>query len=231
MQLGKKMTSVFGSSSRSAAAQKAGANRSIFTLGNRHLILTELESAVILPYTVSEEAAQGGVTSSATVPSNLHALSSGASSPTHAAHRVSQRVTFENVYRSVQLALVENASREYLFACDFFMVSGPPATELFSAIFGKTVAAFMKQVHSFASECHDAIGALLAVHVARACASTMLERGVPVLNVYWDTQIELLLTRFDTIVQSNISSLRMCDINKIGHIDERPHYVRPSPVF
>jgi len=50
---------------------------------------------------------------------------------------------FESLFRSLQYALLDNSCREYLFICDFFMVSASTALDFFNSIFGKTVAMFM----------------------------------------------------------------------------------------
>lgn len=46
---------------------------------------------------------------------------------------------FEALFRSVQYALVDNACREYLFICEYFMVKNQPALDLFNKIMGKTL--------------------------------------------------------------------------------------------
>ena len=50
---------------------------------------------------------------------------------------------FESLFRSLQYAMLDNSCREYLFICDFFMVSAAAALDLFNSIFGKTLAMFM----------------------------------------------------------------------------------------
>lgn len=55
--------------------------------------------------------------------------------------------SFEALFRSQHFALLDNACREYLFLCDFFLVSGNQASELFVSVFGKVVTFFMVSVH------------------------------------------------------------------------------------
>lgn len=50
---------------------------------------------------------------------------------------------FESLFRSQHYALLDNGCREYLFLCDFFMVAGPSAQDLFNAVMGKTLAMFL----------------------------------------------------------------------------------------
>lgn len=47
--------------------------------------------------------------------------------------------SFEALFRSEQYALVDNACREYLFVCDFFMVRGNQSLELFNRIMSETL--------------------------------------------------------------------------------------------
>lgn len=50
---------------------------------------------------------------------------------------------FESLFRSLHYAVMDNCCREYLFLVDFFMVTGPSATDLFNAIMSKTVSLFL----------------------------------------------------------------------------------------
>jgi len=50
---------------------------------------------------------------------------------------------FESLFRSMQYALMGNASSEFLFLCDFFMTSGQEADELFHLVFGKSLKILM----------------------------------------------------------------------------------------
>ncbi|VDM08749.1 unnamed protein product [Wuchereria bancrofti] len=52
----------------------------------------------------------------------------------HAAQQANERFQFENLFRSLQFALVDHSSHEYLFISDFFMISGQTSFELFSEI-------------------------------------------------------------------------------------------------
>lgn len=47
---------------------------------------------------------------------------------------------FEALFRSQHYALLDNSCREYLFICEFFVVSGPAAHDLFHAVMGRTLA-------------------------------------------------------------------------------------------
>jgi hypothetical protein len=46
---------------------------------------------------------------------------------------------FESLFRSVQYALIEHASHEYLFITDFFMHDGAAAANTFNAVMAKSI--------------------------------------------------------------------------------------------
>lgn len=47
--------------------------------------------------------------------------------------------SYEQLFRSLQFTLLDNACREYLFISEFFMLSGASAAEMFNFILGKTL--------------------------------------------------------------------------------------------
>lgn len=50
---------------------------------------------------------------------------------------------YETLFRSQHYALLDNGCREFLFLCDFFMVAGNSALDLFNSIMGKTLGMFL----------------------------------------------------------------------------------------
>lgn len=48
---------------------------------------------------------------------------------------------------------------------------------------------------------------------------------VTVLDSYWDSVTELLWTRFESVADANIHSLRAFDPERLDHVDPLPHYV------
>ncbi|XP_005095273.1 vacuolar protein sorting-associated protein 52 homolog isoform X2 [Aplysia californica] len=143
----------------------------------------------------------------------------------HAAAKTETRYSFESIFRSLHFALMDNCCREYLFVSDFFMVSGTGAQNLFENIMGKTLTMFLKLVEDSVQECYDSIGIFLSAHVVYRYQSIMAKRSIPALDRYWETILSNLWPRFEYIVSMNIQSVRERDPNKLGHIDNRPHYV------
>ncbi|XP_071821891.1 vacuolar protein sorting-associated protein 52 homolog [Apostichopus japonicus] len=143
----------------------------------------------------------------------------------HAAQKEETKHTFESLFRSQHYALLDNSCREYLFVCDFFMVSLNNAQDLFNAVLGKTLSLFMKHMEVYTHECYDAIAIFLCIHIILRFRTIMSDRTVPALDKYWDTLLEMLFPRFQYILELNIVSIKDTDPQKLGHIDISPHYI------
>ncbi|XP_041069183.1 vacuolar protein sorting-associated protein 52 homolog isoform X1 [Carcharodon carcharias] len=143
----------------------------------------------------------------------------------HAAQKNDTRYPFESLFRSQHYALLDNSCREYLFLCDFFMVTGNSAQDLFNAIMGKTLTMFLKHMDTYVADCFDSIAVFLSIHIILRFKTIMAKRNVPSVDKYWDTLLEILWPRFEHILELNIQSIRNTDPQKLGALDTRPHYV------
>ncbi|KAF7235308.1 hypothetical protein EYD10_17863 [Varanus komodoensis] len=143
----------------------------------------------------------------------------------HSAQKSDVRYPFESLFRSQHYALLDNSCREYLFLCDFFLVTGTPALDLFSAVMGKTLAMFLKHMDAYVSDCYDGIAIFLCIHVVLRFKTIMAKRNVPAIDKYWDTLLEMLWPRFEHILKLNIQSIQNTDPQKLGFLDTRPHYI------
>lgn len=143
----------------------------------------------------------------------------------HAAQRGDQRYSFESLFRSEHYAFMDNCCREYLFLCDFFLVTKGSAQEMFNSVMGKTISMFLKHVASYTADCYDAIALFLCVHIVLKYRILMQSREVPALNQYWETVEAILSPRFEQIVRLNTQSIKSCDVNALASIDVRPHYI------
>ncbi|XP_061477503.1 vacuolar protein sorting-associated protein 52 homolog isoform X4 [Rhineura floridana] len=132
---------------------------------------------------------------------------------------------FESLFRSQHFALLDNSCREYLFLCDFFLVSGTPALDLFNAVMGKTLTMFFKHMDSYVSDCYDSIAVFLCIHIVLRFRAIMAKRNIPAIDKYWDTLLEMLWPRFEHILELNIQSIQNTDPQKLGFLDTRPHYI------
>ncbi|XP_066473420.1 vacuolar protein sorting-associated protein 52 homolog isoform X2 [Tiliqua scincoides] len=143
----------------------------------------------------------------------------------HTAQKSDVRYPFESLFRSQHYALVDNSCREYLFLCDFFLVTGTPALDLFHAVMGKTLTMFLKHMDSYVSDCYDSIAIFLCIHIVLRFKAIVAKRNVPAIDKYWDALLELLWPRFEHILELNIQSIQNTDPQKLGFLDTRPHYI------
>ena len=94
------------------AARSSNSKSTVFTLGTRTEVLTNLEAPVLVP----------------------HVAASG----TSAGHKGETKYSYEVIFRSQHYALADKACREYLFLCEFFHVESTPAMELFHEVMDRT---------------------------------------------------------------------------------------------
>lgn len=113
----------------------------VFTLGNRGSVIgaAELEGPIIVPHAAQKSDVRVSLTE----------VGGGGNKGffrgvlTSVYPSVCRQYPFESLFRSQHYALLDNSCREYLFLCDFFMVTGPSAQDLFNAVMGKTLAMFL----------------------------------------------------------------------------------------
>lgn len=115
----------------------------------------------------------------------------------------------EVVFRHFNVALVENASAEYLFITDFFAhKTYEQASAMFSAIFAPTFAlaqSVTKQLIDSTIDCH---GVLLCVRLNQYSAFEMQKRRVPAADAYINATAMLLWPRFQIVMDAHCDSLR-----------------------
>lgn len=143
----------------------------------------------------------------------------------HTAQRGDCRYPYETLFRSQHFALLDNGCREFLFLCDFFMVTGNSALDLFNCIMGKTLAMFLKSMSTYVSDCYDSIAIFLCIHIILRFRAITAKRNIPALDKYWEAVLELLWPRFELILEMNIHSIRSTDPQRLGLLDTRPHYI------
>uniref|UniRef100_A0A8C4JRE0 Vacuolar protein sorting-associated protein 52 homolog n=1 Tax=Dromaius novaehollandiae TaxID=8790 RepID=A0A8C4JRE0_DRONO len=143
----------------------------------------------------------------------------------HTAQKSDVRYPFESLFRSQHYALLDNSCREYLFLCDFFMVTGPSAQDLFNAVMGKTLTMFLKHMDAYACDCYDSIAIFLCIHIVLRFRAIMAKRNIPAVDKYWETLLEILWPRFEYVLELNIQSIQNTDPQKLGFLDTRPHYI------
>ncbi|KAL5483835.1 hypothetical protein EMCRGX_G020250 [Ephydatia muelleri] len=142
------------------------------------------------------------------------------------AQKAERRYSHETLFRSVHYALMENASREYVFLMEFFNLTPSNAQDFFDAVFGKTLALLLQNSELYVQGCYDAIGIFLCVHINHYYQDVMVKkRGVPCLTGYSHDLQAILWPRLKYILELNIDSVKRTDPRRLGHIDTRPHYI------
>ncbi|XP_063234732.1 vacuolar protein sorting-associated protein 52 homolog isoform X2 [Bacillus rossius redtenbacheri] len=142
----------------------------------------------------------------------------------HAALKAETRYPHEALFRSEQYALVDNACREYLFLCEFFMVQGAPALDLFTQVMGKTLGHLIKNMEAYTQDCYDTIALFLCLHLILRYQMMCHKRAVPALDRYWDSLQSLIWPRFEYVFRLNIQSIKDCDPTKFSK-EMGPHYI------
>ncbi|KAH7698689.1 vacuolar protein sorting-associated protein 52, partial [Aphelenchoides avenae] len=144
----------------------------------------------------------------------------------HAAQQANEKYQFESLFRSIQYALVDHCSHEFLFLCDFFMLSGQAAVDLFTEVMGRTIAHLLKTLEERIAVNYDAISLFLCICLCTKYSELMSERSVVSIDGYWESVAKLLWSRFEAVMNAHNDSVRSFDVRKTQTpIDTRPHYI------
>lgn len=121
----------------------------------------------------------------------------------------SQAVYLESPFRSVNLAILDNACSEYSFLTSYF--SGSSFSSLstrFAQIFGPTFALGQNFTSSLVGQSTDCLGILLCVRLNEQFALESQRRKIPVLEPYINENARLLWPRFQKAIDAHCDSLR-----------------------
>ncbi|KAF9585263.1 hypothetical protein BGW38_003161 [Lunasporangiospora selenospora] len=148
----------------------------------------------------------------------------------HVANEKSLKYPYEVLFRSFNLALIDNASSEYLFLIEYFSSRSKPNLEIiqstFSHIFEPTIKLGLANVKEYADTSYDAIGILLCLRINQQLARELERRSirVPVLSKYKDAIHMALWPRFQTVVDLHIESVRKAK-TKVQPKSVHPHWI------
>nr|CAD2127548.1 unnamed protein product [Meloidogyne enterolobii] len=131
---------------------------------------------------------------------------------------------FESLFRSVQYAIVDHCSREYLFLCDFFLVTDQSAVDLFTHVMGRSITLLLKTLEERINLNYDAISLFICICFCTKYRQLMVSRGVLAIETYWENVEKMLWDRFEVVMKSHNESIRQLDVRKMT-VDTRPHYV------
>ncbi|KAI1730474.1 vps52 / sac2 family domain-containing protein [Ditylenchus destructor] len=144
----------------------------------------------------------------------------------HATQQAHETFQFETLFRSIQYALVDHCSHEFLFLCDFFMVNGQAAVDLFTEVMGRTISHLLKALEDKIATNYDAISLFLCICLCTKYSELMAERSVVSIDGYWESLTKTLWARFEAVMNMHNDSVRNLDVRKLQvPVDTRPHYV------
>uniref|UniRef100_A0A915I029 Vacuolar protein sorting-associated protein 52 homolog n=1 Tax=Romanomermis culicivorax TaxID=13658 RepID=A0A915I029_ROMCU len=125
----------------------------------------------------------------------------------------------------MQYALMGNATSEYLFLCDFFLVGDQAADDLFHTVMGKSLKILMKTVENYLTYSYDCIGLFICLHIVYRYQDILHKQNIRVLDGYWEVLTGHLWLRFETIFILNLESVKQLNALKAPVTDCRPHYI------
>uniref|UniRef100_A0A915DQV1 Vacuolar protein sorting-associated protein 52 homolog n=1 Tax=Ditylenchus dipsaci TaxID=166011 RepID=A0A915DQV1_9BILA len=144
----------------------------------------------------------------------------------HATQQANETFQFEMLFRSIQYALVDHCSHEFLFLCDFFMVNGQLAVDMFTEVMGRTIAHLLKALEEKITINYDAISLFLCICLCTKYSELMDSRSVVSIDGYWQSLTKLLWARLEMVMNKHNDSVRNLDVRKLQvPVDTRPHYV------
>ncbi|KAG0332721.1 Vacuolar protein sorting-associated protein 52 [Podila horticola] len=147
----------------------------------------------------------------------------------HVANEKNLKYPYETLFRSFNLALIDNASSEYLFLIEYFAKRSQPADieriqTVFTHIFEPTLKLGLANVKEYADSSYDAIGILLCLRINHQLAKELERRKIPTLDKYRDAIHMVLWPRFQVVVDMHIDSVRKAK-TKIKPKNVHPHWI------
>jgi len=145
------------------------------------------------------------------------------------AHESHETFQFENLFRSIQYAITDHCSFEYLFICDFFIANEQLAFDLFNKIMGRSIEYITRILEEKISINYDAISLYICVCLCKRYLLLIKERKVLAMESYFDSLCLLLWARLEHVMNLHIESLRShgkkSPQSSIQTPDTRPYYV------
>ncbi|KRX44759.1 Vacuolar protein sorting-associated protein 52 -like protein, partial [Trichinella murrelli] len=131
----------------------------------------------------------------------------------HAADQNKQKFQFEVLFRSLLYAVLDHACREYFFLCDFFLVSGQHSVDMFDQVFSKALLIVTNACDANMANCFDCIALLLCIHIVYRYQAIGRQRGLPVLEKFWEQLLLELWLRFEQILTAHLTSMPLAAVN------------------
>ncbi|KAG2187646.1 hypothetical protein INT44_005336 [Umbelopsis vinacea] len=149
----------------------------------------------------------------------------------HIAEDEGVRYPFEQLFRSFNLTLIDNASSEYLFITEFFannQANNDTSKLIFQHIFTLTEDVGLTLTKSYVEQSYDAVGILLCIRINTQLMMELQRRRVPTMDNYLNATNMLFWPRYQHIMDMHTDSIRKMAASKsvISAVkDIHPHYV------
>ncbi|KAG0172911.1 hypothetical protein DFQ30_009374 [Apophysomyces sp. BC1015] len=150
----------------------------------------------------------------------------------HVAEDKDQKYQFEQLFRSFNSTLIDNASSEYLFIYEFFSrdtnTAADIAKTIFQHLFESTEKVGLNFTKAYIESSYDAVGILLCIRINTQFALELQRRRVPALEGYTNSTNMLLWPRFQHVMTLHIESVKKMSNNKsvLSAVkDIHPHHI------
>jgi hypothetical protein len=126
---------------------------------------------------------------------------------------------------------MDNASSEYLFTIDFFIVPNSKKNietmgAAFNEIFDPTIKIIQAVLKQYVETSYDAVGVLICIRINQQNLRIMQARRIPALEAFMNATNMLLWPKFQSIMDMHVESLRSASTKNLMSLkDVRPHYV------
>lgn len=126
----------------------------------------------------------------------------------------------ETGFRSLNLAILDNATIEYQFLSDFFKLkAGDNINKVFNEIFEKTFVLGQEYTKFLTQDSYDAYGILICIRLCRKLEFELQHRRVPVMESYLNLQLINLWPKFQSVMDAHCESLHRSTSKMSLHSD------------
>ncbi|EGG20365.1 DNAJ heat shock N-terminal domain-containing protein [Cavenderia fasciculata] len=155
----------------------------------------------------------------------------------HTAIKNAKKYPFEQIFRSMNILLLDTVCSEYLFDQKWFakpLVSNKETSGLIKPMFDKIFQVFYENINQYVSTSYDCLGILLCIKLNQMFVNILNERriDIPCLSNYFHQVDVILWDKFSELFKRNIDSLKIALTKDSGVVDFRPHiYTRRFSEF
>ncbi len=137
----------------------------------------------------------------------------------HVALAEHSKYSYEMLFRSVMIHLMDAVTNEHVFCRQFFK------RDAFQPLFQGTLSLLLEQLENYLFGCHDALALLLMIKVTHAHRRMLKARHISSLDEFLDKVTQLLWPRLKTVMDAHLRSIKGANAQKVGGVDLHAHYV------